>query len=108
MTQQQANWILATVSFAWGASYIFMKLTVDAIPPITIVTLRFGIAFIVMLLIFSKKIIRVDAKTLKYSAIVGPLLCGIFIALLYGVKITTAYTAGFLTSITVILVPISI
>ncbi|HJF32687.1 MAG TPA: DMT family transporter [Sporosarcina psychrophila] len=106
MTQRQANWILATVSLAWGASYIFMKLTVDAIPPITIVALRFGIAFIVMAAIFFKKIIRVDAKTLKYSAIVGALLCGIFIALMYGVKNTTASTAGFLTSTTVILVPI--
>lgn len=106
MTQRQANLILATVSFAWGASYIFMKLTVDEIPPITIVALRFGIAFIVMVAIFFKRVIRVDAKTLKYSAIVGALLCGIFIALMYGVKDTTASTAGFLTSTTVILVPI--
>ncbi len=106
MTQRQANLILATVSLAWGASYIFMKLVVDEIPPITIVVLRFGIAFIVMGAIFFKKIIRVDAKTLKYSAIVGALLCGIFIALMYGVKHTTASTAGFLTSTTVILVPI--
>src|SRR5690625_7191708 len=106
MTQQQANCILATVSFAWGASYIFMKLTVDAIPPITIVALRFGIAFIVMVLIFSKKIIRVDAKTLKYSAIVGTMLCGIFIALMYGVKSATASTAGVLTSTKRILAPI--
>lgn len=106
MTHQQANWILATVSFAWGASYIFMKFTVDAIPPITVVALRFGIAFIAMFLIFFKRIIQVDAKTLKYSAIVGVLLSGIFIALMYGVKNTTASTAGFLTSTTVILVPI--
>jgi len=106
MTQRQANLILATVSLAWGASYIFMKITVDVIPPITIVALRFGIAFIVMVLIFFKKIIRVDAKTLKYSAIVGALLCGIFIALMYGVKNTTVSTAGFLTSTTVILVPV--
>ncbi|WP_399629806.1 DMT family transporter [Sporosarcina sp. SG10008] len=106
MIQRQANLILATVSLAWGASYIFMKITVDVIPPITIVALRFGIAFIVMVLIFFKKIIRVDAKTLKYSAIVGALLCGIFIALMYGVKNTTASTAGFLTSTTVILVPV--
>jgi len=106
MTQRQANLILASVSLAWGASYIFMKLTVDEIPPITIVALRFGIAFIVMVAIFFKRIIQVDAKTLKYSAIVGALLCGIFIALMYGVKNTTASTAGFLTSTTVILVPI--
>ncbi|MFE8697537.1 DMT family transporter [Cytobacillus sp. FJAT-53684] len=106
MTQRQANWILATVSMAWGASYIFMKLCVDEIPPITIVALRFGIAFIVMLAIFFKKIIHVNTKTLIYSAIVGTLLCGIFIALMYGVKSTTASTAGFLTSTTVILVPV--
>lgn len=106
MTQKQANLILATVSMGWGTSYIFMKLCVDTISPFTIVALRFGIAFIVMMAIFYKKIIRVDAKTLKYSAIVGALLCGIFIALLYGMKNTTASSAGFLTSTTVILVPI--
>ncbi|MFJ7933341.1 DMT family transporter [Sporosarcina sp. NPDC096371] len=106
MTQRQANLMLATVSFAWGASYIFMKLAVDEIPPLMIIALRFGIAFIVMVAIFFKKIIRVDAKTLKYSAIVGALLCGILIALMYGVKNTTASTAGFLTSTTVILVPV--
>lgn len=106
MTKYQANWILATVSMGWGTSYIFMKLCVDTIPSLTIVSLRFGIAFIVMIAIFPQKIIRLDAKTLKYSAIVGVLLCGIFIALSYGLKNTTASTAGFLTSTTVILVPI--
>lgn len=106
MTQKQANLILATVSMGWGLSYLFMKLLVDTISPFTIIALRFGIAFIVMLAIFYKKIIRVDAKTLKYSAIVGALLCGIFITLLYGMKDITASSAGFLTSTTVILVPI--
>jgi drug/metabolite transporter (DMT)-like permease len=106
MTQKQANWILATVSMGWGTSYIFMKLCEDTISPLTMVALRFGIAFIVMMAIFSKKIIRIDAKTLKYSAIVGVLLFGIFIALSYGVKNTTASSAGFLTSTTVIIVPI--
>jgi drug/metabolite transporter (DMT)-like permease len=106
MTQKQANLILATVSMGWGTSYIFMKLCADTISPFTIVALRFGIAFIVMMAIFFKKIVRVDTKTLKFSAIIGALLCGIFIALMYGMKTTTASSAGFLTSTTVILVPI--
>jgi drug/metabolite transporter (DMT)-like permease len=106
MTPKQANLILATVSMGWGTSYIFMKLCVDTVSPFTIVSLRFGIAFIVMIAIFYKKIIRVETKTLKYSAIVGALLCGIFIALLYGMRNTSASSAGFLTSTTVILVPI--
>lgn len=98
--------ILATVSMGWGTSYIFMKLCVTAISPFTIVALRFGIAFIVMLLIFYKKIIHVNVATLKYSSIVGALLFFLFMALLYGMKDTTASSAGFLTSTTVILVPI--
>ncbi|MGG1677792.1 DMT family transporter [Neobacillus sp. NRS-1170] len=106
MTQKQANLILATVSMGWGTSYIFMKLCVDTVSPFTIIALRFGIAFIVMMAIFFKKMIRIDVKTLKYSAIVGALLFGIFMALLYGMKNTTASSAGFLTSTTVILVPI--
>ncbi len=106
MTQKQANLLLATVSMAWGTSYIFMKLGVDGLPPLTIVAMRCGIAFIIMAAIFFKKIANVSRQTLKYSAIVGALLCGIFIGLLYGVKATTASAAGFLTSTTVIIVPI--
>jgi drug/metabolite transporter (DMT)-like permease len=106
MTQTRANWILATVSMGWGLSYILMKLCVDTIPALSIVALRFGIAFFAMMLIFRKKVFHVDAKTLKYSSIVGLLLWGIFITLMYGIKHTTASTAGFLTSTTVILVPI--
>ncbi|MGE8205710.1 DMT family transporter [Heyndrickxia sp. NPDC080065] len=106
MTQKQANFLLATVSMGWGISYLFMKICVDTISPLTIIGLRFGIAFIVMIVIFYKKIIHVDVKLLKYSAIVGALLCTIFFALLHGVKNTNASSAGFLTSTTVILVPI--
>jgi drug/metabolite transporter (DMT)-like permease len=106
MTQRQANLLLATVSLAWGTSYLFMKLCVDIIPPSTIIALRFGIAFLVMIVIFHKTIYQLDARILKYSAIVGALLYVIFIALLYGMKHTTASSAGFLTSTTVIMVPI--
>ena len=106
MTQKQANWLLATVSLGWGTSYIFMKILADSVSPFTVISLRFGIAFLVMFLIFNKKIMSVNIKVLKYSAIVGALLCGIFIALMYGMKTTSASSAGFLTSTTVILVPV--
>ncbi|WP_155590971.1 DMT family transporter [Lysinibacillus cavernae] len=106
MTPKQANLLMASVSLVWGTSYIFMKLLADSVSPITVVALRFGIAFLVMFVLFSKKLMSVNVKTLTYSAIVGALLCGIFIALMYGMKTTTASSAGFLTSTTVILVPI--
>ncbi|MEI2405278.1 DMT family transporter [Niallia taxi] len=105
MTQKQANLILATVSMGWGTSYIFMKICADSMSPMTMVAFRFGIAFFVMIALFSKRIFPIDVKTLKYSMVTGLLLLGIFISLSYGMKTTTASTAGFLTSTTVILVP---
>lgn len=106
MTQKQANLLMASVSLVWGTSYIFMKLLANNVSPFTVIALRFGIAFLVMFVLFYKKLMNVNVKTLKYSAIVGALLCGIFIALMYGMRTTTASSAGFLTSTTVILVPI--
>jgi drug/metabolite transporter (DMT)-like permease len=106
MTQKKANLILASVSLAWGLSYLLMKLGVQAIPPFNMTALRCGIAFLVTALVFFPKIRKVDAKTLKYSAISGALLCGLFTGLLYGLKSTSASSAGFLTSTTVIMVPI--
>ncbi|MFE6140056.1 DMT family transporter [Bacillus sp. NPDC057893] len=106
MTQKQANLLMATVSIGWGTSYIFMKLLADIASPFTVVSLRFGIAFLIMIIIFNKKLISVNTKLLSYSAIVGLLLCGIFISLMYGMKTTSASSAGFLTSTTVILVPV--
>ncbi|MFB5763257.1 DMT family transporter [Paenibacillus medicaginis] len=106
MTQKKANWILATVSLAWGLSYLLMKLGVQGIPPFNMTALRCGIAFLVTALVFFPKIRKVDVKTLKYSAISGALLCGLFTGLLYGLQSTTASSAGFLTSTTVIMVPI--
>jgi drug/metabolite transporter (DMT)-like permease len=106
MTTKQANILLASVSMGWGTSYIFMKLCVDTVSPLMIIALRFGIAFVVMMLIFYKKVMKVNQLVVKLSAILGVLLGGIFIALLYGMKETSASAAGFLTSTTVILVPL--
>ncbi|MEF8683638.1 UNVERIFIED_CONTAM: DMT family transporter [Bacillus cereus] len=106
MTQKQANFLLATVSIGWGTSYIFMKVLADTVSPFTVVALRFGIAFLIMILMFNRKLISINIKMLSYSAIVGVLLCGIFISLMYGMKTTSASSAGFLTSTTVILVPV--
>lgn len=107
MTQKQANLLLITVSMAWGTSYLFMKVAADdGMPSFTIVAMRSIIAFIFMWLLFAKRMVRVSWQTIKYSAIVGALLYVVFLGLFLGTKYTDASTAGFLTSTTVVLVPI--
>lgn len=105
-TQKRANSIIAIVSMAWGASYILMKVGLDGIQPFNMIALRFGIAFLVTALIFIKKVMNSSLLILGYGAVLGLILFGIFSFIMYGLKTTTASTAGFLTSTTVVFVPI--
>jgi drug/metabolite transporter (DMT)-like permease len=106
MTQRKADLLIATISIAWGTSYLLMKLGLNGIGPFSLIALRFGIAFLITFIIFSRRVIKVDLKTIGYSAVLGLILFGVFTVLMYGLKTTTVSSAGFLTSTTVIFVPI--
>lgn len=106
MTQRKADLLIAITSMAWGTSYLLMKLGLNGIEPFTLIALRFGIAFIITFIIFFRRVIKVDLKTISYSAVIGLILFGVFTGIMYGLKTTTASSAGFLTSTTVIFVPI--
>jgi len=106
MTQRKADLLIAIISMAWGTSYLLMKLGLNGIEPFSLITLRFGIAFVITIIIFFKRVIKVDSTTISYSALIGLILFGVFTAIMYGLKTTTVSSAGFLTSTTVIFVPI--
>lgn len=106
MSQQKADFLLFTAAFVWGSSYGFMKLGAETMPPISIAALRCLFAFFLLLPFFMKRIRNTDREILKYSAITGFLIAGVFIGVIYGVIGTSASTAGFLISTSVIMVPI--
>lgn len=106
MSQQKADFLLFTAAFVWGSSYGFMKLGAETMPPISIAALRCLFAFFLLLPFFMKRIRKTDREILKYSAITGFLIAGVFIGVIYGVIGTSASTTGFLISTSVIMVPI--
>ena len=83
-----------------------MKLCAETMPLISIAALRCLFAFFLLLPFFMKRIRKTDREILKYSAITGFLIAGVFIGVIYGVIGTSASTAGFLISTSVIMVPI--
>lgn len=97
---------MTSVSLAWGSSYLLMKVGLEGISPFNLIALRFGIAFATMCLIFFPKVRSVNIKDLSRGLLMGTLLFVLFTALVYGVSLTTASTAGFLASTTVVMVPI--
>lgn len=106
MSQNKADFLLFTAAFVWGSSYGFMKLGAETMPPVSIAALRYLFAFFILLPFFMKRLRKTDGKILKYSAITGFLIAGVFIGVIYGVIGTSASTAGFLISTSVIMVPI--
>ncbi|MBS7576907.1 MULTISPECIES: DMT family transporter [unclassified Enterococcus] len=106
MNSNKATFLMVTVSLAWGMSYLLMKIGLSGIEPFNLIGLRFGIAFIAMILLSWKKFIRINKPTIKYGLLMGGLLFLIFSSLVIGVKYTPASTAGFLASTTVVFVPI--
>ncbi len=106
MNRRQAELLMASVSLAWGSSYLLMKIGLDGIGPYNLIALRFGIAFFAMSLVFLPRYRQLSVSTLAKGVFMGIILFLIFYGMVNGVNHTTAATAGFLTSTTVVMVPV--
>lgn len=102
----KADILLVWVTFFWGATYALTKIAVEMFSPMNLIALRFSIAFLAMLPIFWKRIVRADRKTIGYSAILSLVLFLIFMSMTYGVKYTSASNAAFLAGLTVIFIAV--
>ena len=91
---------------AWGSSYLLMKVGLGTIPPFSLIALRFLIAFFAVSLLFREKIKQTTPRTLLRGSILGLFLFGLFAFLIHGMQTTSTSNAGFLTSTTVVLVPV--
>lgn len=104
--QIKADLMLLMITVFWGASYMLTKLGLGDLQPFNLTAIRFIIAFILSAAVFHKQILSADKKTIKYSLILSILLVGMFISMTYGLQYTTASNAGFLISLSVVLIPV--
>lgn len=96
---------LLFVTMIWGFAFVVVKSSLDYIPPLYMLALRFSIAGIVLGLILFKKVISMTKDVIVHSLLIG---LSLFVAELfqtYGCKYTTAGKNAFLTTIYVIFVP---
>ena len=97
---------MVIVTLFWGLSYTFMVLGLEVLEAYNVVALRCIIAFAVAGLLFYKKLLNTNLETITYAAIQGILLFTVFALSLFGLEKTSASNAGFILSLTVVLVPI--
>lgn len=106
LNQMTADALIAFVAMAWGSSYLLMKVGLGGLGAYTLIALRFCIAFLVVAVVFWRKVAATRPKTLARGAMLGSLLFGLFAFLTHGLETTTSSNGGFLTAMTVVLVPV--
>lgn len=105
-----ADLALFAITLVWGTTFVIVKNTVDAVPPVVLIFLRFLIATWVTYawLYFSGRAKRGPeySRTVRAGAIVGiPLFFGFYLQTI-GIQYTTAGKAGLITGLNVVMVPI--
>lgn len=104
--QLKANLLLVIVTMFWGMSYTFMVIGLESLQVFNTVALRSFIAFVLAGLVFYKKLMNINRKVILYSFIQSFFLVGAIGFPMLGVMTTPASNAGFLVSLTVVIVPI--
>ena len=98
--------MMLIVTMFWGSSYLFMKMGLDSFQAFNLIALRFGIAFILAGVVFYKRLMHLDSKTIFYGFILGSILFLLISVVTIGLKFTSISNAGFLFSLSVVFVPL--
>lgn len=105
-----ANSILLSVAMVWGLTFVIIQDAIVALPPFAFNGLRFGFAALLLwayLLFSPAKPLRLKKWTgqLKYGLILGILLFAGYALQTYGLLYTSSGKSGFITGLSVALVP---
>ena len=97
---------MLSVTVFWGTTFVLSKLTLTEVPLSTYLFLRLTLAALVLDLYALRFIKRLNRKTLLHGAILGVFLYLSYLFQMWGIQHTSASNAGFITGMSVVLVPI--
>ncbi len=102
----KADLSLIFIVMIWGTTFPLMKIALGNVKPFYFISLRFITAFIVLTLILNKRLKKINWRTFKIGSFLGLWLFFGFAFQIYGLQFTTASRSGFITGLSVIIVPI--
>ena len=98
--------LMASVMIARGTSFIFSKWLMNDLAPVNILAVRFCIAFIILAVIFYKKMLLIDKATLLKGMALGAAYTINMIVEMYGLRLVDAGTCSFIENSAILIVPI--
>ncbi len=102
----RADLSMLMVAFIWGTTFVIVKNALVDIGPFLFVGIRFSLAFLVLAALSYRDIIRIRRSTVSVGCLLGLFLFIGYVFQTIGLKYTTSSNAGFITGVSVVLVPI--
>ena len=97
--------LLFSATVVWGSSFIILKETISGLPSLYVIGVRFLSSAIVFGLIFIKRIVAINVKTLVHGVIIGLCLSFAYIAQTKGLEFLDAGKNAFITSLYCVMCP---
>ena len=104
--QKRADLLFVIITGFWGSTYYLTDFCMKEMPPMFLNAFRFISAFLILGVVFFKKIIKVNLVTIKYSILIGIALTGTYISYAYGISRTSLSNAAFICALPVAFTPL--
>lgn len=103
-----ADSLLALVTLVWGSTFVLVKDMVEHVPPMMFLAARFCIGAVALALaaLVAGKLRGLTWRELRWGSAIGVALWSGYAFQTLGLQITTASKAGFITGLSVVLVPV--
>ncbi len=101
-----ATLALTVVTMAWGSTFFLIRDVVTVLPVTDFLAVRFTVAAVVMVPLFWRHLLRLDAAAWRRGAVLGAVYGVAQILQTIGLETTAASVSGFITGMYVVLTPL--
>ncbi len=98
--------LLVLVTIIWGSTFLLVKNTIKLSGPFTFLAICYGIGTVTLALIFHKRLLRITRAELISGLLIGIFLFTGYACQTLGLQYTPVSKAGFITGMSVPLVPV--
>lgn len=106
MDKTKARLLLTSVFIARGTSFLFSKTLMQSLSPMSILAMRFLLAFAILALIFHQKVLNCDRNSLRGGIILGVLYTVCMFFEMFGLRLIDSGVSSLIENMAIVLVPI--
>ena len=106
MSRTKASLLLILVFMARGTSFLFSKTLMSDLSPMSVLAVRFIMSFIVLAVLFHKKLIEVDNRCIRHGMMLGVLYSICMSFEMYGLRLVDTGVSSLIENMAIVLVPL--